>query len=105
MKRKGLFILVLSSLFIFALTAQSLAKTIVYARPFLGNSIDPATHKGTESIISLNEAYEGLVTTENGRPVSRLALSWQNSPDYKEWTFKLRPGVKFHNGTPSMPMP
>ena len=100
MKRKGLFILVLSSLFIFTLATQGLAKTIVFARPFLGNSMDPATHKGTESIISLNEVYEGLVTTENGRPVPGLALSWQSSPDYKEWTFKLRPGVKFHDGTP-----
>jgi len=29
-----------------------------------------------------------------------LAESWQSSPDYRVWTFKLRPGVKWHNVPP-----
>src|SRR3954454_5139395 len=37
---------------------------------------------------------------DNGKPVPKLALSWTHSDDYKTWTFKLRPGVKFHDGTP-----
>ncbi|RZQ65567.1 ABC transporter substrate-binding protein [Amycolatopsis suaedae] len=27
-----------------------------------------------------------------------LAESWQSSPDFKQWTFRLRQGVKYHNG-------
>jgi peptide/nickel transport system substrate-binding protein len=29
-----------------------------------------------------------------------LAESWQSTPDYRVWTFKLRPGVKWHNVPP-----
>ncbi len=37
---------------------------------------------------------------DNGKPAPKLALSWSNSDDFKTWTFKLRPGVKFTDGTP-----
>jgi peptide/nickel transport system substrate-binding protein len=41
-----------------------------------------------------------VVLDDKGQPQPRLALSWTPSEDYKTWTFKLRPGVKFHDGTP-----
>ena len=46
--------------------------------------------------------YESLVTLKGGtaQVVPRLATSWQSTPDAKHWTFKLRSGVKFHDGTP-----
>jgi 4-phytase/acid phosphatase/peptide/nickel transport system substrate-binding protein len=37
---------------------------------------------------------------DEGKVQPRLALSWSSTPNFKKWTFKLRPGVKFHDGTP-----
>src|SRR6195256_1678634 len=45
--------------------------------------------------------FDTLVTLDaKGQPAPKLAQSWTHSDDYKTWTFKLRPGVKFHDGTP-----
>src|SRR5579862_2706480 len=45
--------------------------------------------------------YDRLVRQgDHGEPTPDLAVSWSASDDAKEWTFKLRQGVKFHDGTP-----
>ena len=44
-----------------------------------------------------SQVFEGLTRLdENNRIVGAVAESWQSSPDFKTWTFKLRDGVKFH---------
>src|SRR5215472_7358546 len=37
---------------------------------------------------------------EEGAPQPKLAQSWTSSDDFKVWTFKLQPGVRFSDGTP-----
>ncbi|MBR0701847.1 ABC transporter substrate-binding protein [Bradyrhizobium diazoefficiens] len=45
--------------------------------------------------------FDTLTTLDDkGEPAPKLAVSWTHSDDYKSWTFKLREGVKFHDGTP-----
>jgi len=45
--------------------------------------------------------FDTLTTLDDkGEVRPKLALSWTHSDDFKTWTFKLRPGVKFHDGTP-----
>ena len=49
----------------------------------------------------LSQIYEPLVDRdEQLKPIGRLALSWAPLEAGKGWRFKLRPGVKFHDGTP-----
>jgi peptide/nickel transport system substrate-binding protein len=55
----------------------------------------------TAANIGASLIFETLVALDDaGKPTPKLALSWSNSDDYKTWTFKLRPDVKFHDGTP-----
>lgn len=46
-------------------------------------------------------SYEGLnYKGPDGHPEPRLAESWKSSPDGLKWTFQIRRGVQFHDGTP-----
>src|SRR5436190_13392955 len=55
----------------------------------------------TAANIAASLIFDTLVKLDDqGKPKPSLALSWSASEDYKVWTFKLRPNVKFHAGTP-----
>ncbi|MES2786547.1 MAG: ABC transporter substrate-binding protein [Pseudomonadota bacterium] len=53
------------------------------------------------SEVTLYNIYETLTKiNSDGSVTPLLAESWEVSPDLKTYTFKLRKGVKFHNGEP-----
>jgi peptide/nickel transport system substrate-binding protein len=55
----------------------------------------------TSAQIAAAAIFDTLTALDDkGEPQPKLALSWSHSDDYKTWTYKLRPGVKFHDGTP-----
>jgi len=48
---------------------------------------------------SILMVWEPLLTKEsNGAPKAKLAKSYEANDDFKEWTFHLLEGVKFHDG-------
>lgn len=47
------------------------------------------------------QVWEPLITQgEDGFPKGQLVENWEMLENGKEWIFRLRKGVKFHNGTP-----
>ena len=80
--------------------AQAKPELTVALSSFSTEVLDPALG-GHIVKYYLSLMFDYLVgTTPDGQP-SRdggLANRWENSSDYKRWTFHLRKGVKFHNG-------
>lgn len=62
--------------------------------------LDPHIHNGAAPAIVKNMLYDTLTRYNDNRTAAPgLAVSWDN-PDPKTYTFKLRDGVKFHDGSP-----
>lgn len=63
------------------------------------NTLDPMMVTIGDEYIYANLAFNGLTRMREDLVVEPdLAESWSFSNDIKEWTFKLRRGVKFHDG-------
>jgi peptide/nickel transport system substrate-binding protein len=79
------------------------SKTLVYAISAFAIDFDPASSYLLAEGILWGNTYQGLVTYAPGsitETVGQLATSWQENPTKTEWTFHLRPNVKFTDGTP-----
>jgi peptide/nickel transport system substrate-binding protein len=74
--------------------------TLVEGRVYETTDIDPKTSLNTESgQIILPRIYETLVTSgPTLEPVAKLATSWE-MVDELTWEFKIRQGVKWHDGS------
>ena len=81
---------------------QAQAKdTIVFATESEPTFLDPAIVSDGPSLRVADQITEGLVTVKPGttKIVPDLATSWKGTNGGKRWTFTLRKGVKFHDGT------
>lgn len=75
--------------------------TVVIAMAGNPDTLDPHTTSGTLTFQTINSIYDNLVEpNKEGKLVPALAESWEVSDDKLTWTFDLRSGVTFHNGTP-----
>ncbi len=89
------------SLGITAADAAAAGGTLTVGGLDLDDTLDPqVTNFDSVIRITLNVCEPLIWEPTPGRFVPALAESWSISPDAKVYTFKLRRGVKFHDGTP-----
>jgi peptide/nickel transport system substrate-binding protein len=76
--------------------------TMIYAGASDPTYLDPALVSDGESFRVTKQIFEGLVDLKPGTTlvIPKLATSWAVDGSRKRWTFVLRKGVKFHDGTP-----
>lgn len=75
--------------------------TFIFAASSDPASLDPAFANDGESFRVARQVFEGLVGVEPGTadPAPLLAESWEVSDDGLTYTFDLKEGVTFHDGT------
>lgn len=79
--------------------APAFSKTLRFASAFDPNSLDPHSLALLYQTRVVTQIYEGLVNRDqNFKLEPSLAVSWQ-AIEPTTWRFKLRPDVKFHDGT------
>ena len=108
--RKGLKVLLAAAVISLMAAAAALAAnsrsgasdTLVFGAAAEPTSLDGAVVSDGESLRVIDQITEGLVGLKNGTTtvVPKLAKSWKASNGGRVWTFKLRTGVTFHDGTP-----
>ncbi len=84
-----------------ALNADAAGKTLRYASQFDPGTMDPHALASVYNNRVMSQIYEPLVGRDEKFALEpRLALSWTPLDGGKGWRFKLRPNVKFHDGSP-----
>ncbi|PXY34353.1 ABC transporter substrate-binding protein [Prauserella sp. PE36] len=76
--------------------------TLVFGATGAPSNFDPFYASDGETFRVTRQMFENLVGIKPGTAElePELATKWESSPDGKTWTFTLREGVNFHDGTP-----
>lgn len=74
-------------------------KPFVYAEAFPFSTMDPAAAGLNPDMLVTQNTYDALTRYDEDDPATILpALATEWSQNGKDWTFKIRQGVKFHSG-------
>src|SRR5882672_5752217 len=89
-----------------ATPAAAAGGTLIFGMPAETDILDPHATGGWATYQITYQIFEGFVKEDltdakalTPKLIPGLATSWEVSPDGKEYTFHLRSGVKFHDGT------
>ena len=82
------------------LAGPARGQTLNLAVASVPSSVDPHYSVLTTNVSLASHMFDALINRDaDSKPVPGLAVSWKMLDD-TTWEFKLRPGVKFHDGTP-----
>ena len=100
-KLRKLFVSLLSLIFITGFAVTSNAKVLVVGQIAEPKSLDPSTVTAVNDFRIVMNIYDGLVRYTDGKleVEPALAKSWDISSDGTVYTFNLRSGIKFHDGS------
>jgi peptide/nickel transport system substrate-binding protein len=63
--------------------------------------LDPLTVTTANSLNGAQLLHDPLIERDkNWKPIPWIAASWKTNADSSEWTFTLRDGIKFSDGSP-----
>lgn len=81
--------------------STSTSNTLIYGRGEDANTLDPINTDIGEAVNVIVNVFDTLVThaDDSLEMVPGLATEWKHSDDGKTWTFQIRRGVLFHDGT------
>lgn len=71
--------------------------TYGYSAPFKG-SFEPAFYEGEDDFHVLEFITESMFTVQDDLSIAPNIATWQESGDHTTFVFKIKPGVRWHNG-------
>jgi peptide/nickel transport system substrate-binding protein len=83
--------------------AQDDVRTLTIGMSGSPSDLDPHSQYDYRSVVAIRGPYEGLIIlkdSETDQYEGVLAESWESNEDQSVWTFHLREGVTFQDGTP-----
>ena len=100
-KFKTILISLFSILFVAGFSVSANAKVLIVGQIAEPKSLDPSTVTAVNDFRIVMNMYDGLVRYTDGKleVEPSLAKSWDISSDGTVYTFNLRSGIKFHDGS------
>ena len=81
--------------------APASAQTVRWAAAGDALTMDPHSQNEGPTHVMNHQVYDSLVFRDQAMKLApRLATAWKITDDPNVWEFKLREGVKYHNGNP-----